>query len=161
MYVSNLVPFLGIRPDSWTAVADIRQEDCLRPVHHEELVARLGVVRGLQRIDGSTTTHLARNFSSRLKIRGFNPCKTMPLALSTCPFAVGCATAVQSTRMFFVVAEVEEFLSRELSVVVGDEGVRDAEAVNDVGEQCYDLLGADVHYGSSLDPLEKLVDGHE
>jgi hypothetical protein len=63
--------------------------------------------------------------------------------------------------MFFVVAEVEEFLSRELSVVVGDEGVRDAEAVNDVGEQCYDLLGADVHYGSSLDPLEKLVDGHE
>jgi hypothetical protein len=34
-----------------------------------------------------------------------------------------------------VVAEVEEFLPRELGVVVGDDRVGDTEAVDDVGEE--------------------------
>jgi hypothetical protein len=52
-----------------------------------------------------------------------------------------------------VVAEVEEFLPRELGAVVGNDRVGDAETVDDVGEERNSLLGADVDYGSSLDPL--------
>jgi hypothetical protein len=60
-----------------------------------------------------------------------------------------------------VVAKVEEFLPRELCVVVGDDHVGYGEAVNDVGEEGYRLLGADVDDGSSLDPLGELVDRYE
>jgi hypothetical protein len=52
-----------------------------------------------------------------------------------------------------VVAEVEEFLPRELGAIVGDDRVGDAETVDDVGEESHSLLRADVDYGSSLDPL--------
>jgi hypothetical protein len=34
-----------------------------------------------------------------------------------------------------VVAEIEEFLPRELGAVVGDDRVWNAEAINDVGEE--------------------------
>jgi hypothetical protein len=60
-----------------------------------------------------------------------------------------------------VVTEVEEFLPHELGVVVGDDRVGYAKAVNDVGEEGYHLLRADVDDGSSLDPLGELVDRYE
>jgi hypothetical protein len=60
-----------------------------------------------------------------------------------------------------VIAEVKEFLPCELGAIVGDDCVRYAEAVNDVGEEGYRLLGADVDDGSNLDPLGKLVDNYE
>jgi hypothetical protein len=60
-----------------------------------------------------------------------------------------------------VVAEVEEFLPRELGAVVGDDHVGYAEALNDVGEEGYCLLRVDVDDGSSLDPLGELVDRYE
>jgi hypothetical protein len=60
-----------------------------------------------------------------------------------------------------VVAEVKKFLPCELGVVVGDDRVGYAEAVNDVCEERYRLLGANVNNGSSLDPLGELVDRHE
>jgi hypothetical protein len=55
-----------------------------------------------------------------------------------------------------VVTEVEEFLPRKLGAVVDDDPVGYAEAIDDVGEKGYDLLRADVHDGSSLDPLGDL-----
>jgi hypothetical protein len=60
-----------------------------------------------------------------------------------------------------VITKVEEFLPRELGVVVGDDCVGYAEAVNDVGEELHHLLEANIDDGSSLDPLGELVDRHE
>jgi hypothetical protein len=60
-----------------------------------------------------------------------------------------------------VVVEVEEFLPCELGAVVSDDRVGYAEALDDVDEERYDLLRADVDDGSSLDPLGELVDRHE
>jgi hypothetical protein len=52
-----------------------------------------------------------------------------------------------------VVAEVEEFLPRELGAVVGNDRVGDAETVDDVSEERNGLLRANVDNGLSLDPL--------
>jgi hypothetical protein len=60
-----------------------------------------------------------------------------------------------------VVAKVEEFLPCELGAVVGDDHVGYAEALDDVGDEGYDLLGVDIHDGFRLDPLGELVDHHE
>jgi hypothetical protein len=60
-----------------------------------------------------------------------------------------------------VFAEVEEFLPRELGATVDDDRVGYAEALNNVGEERYRLLGLNINNGSSLDPLGELVDRHE
>jgi hypothetical protein len=60
-----------------------------------------------------------------------------------------------------VVTEVEEFLPRELSAVVGDDCVGYDEVIDDVSEERDRLLGADVDDGSDLDPLRELVDHYE
>jgi hypothetical protein len=60
-----------------------------------------------------------------------------------------------------VVAEVEEFLPRELSAIVGDDHVGYIEAIDDVGEARDCLLGAEVDDGSGFDPLRELVDRYE
>jgi hypothetical protein len=60
-----------------------------------------------------------------------------------------------------VVAEVEEFLPRELGAVVGDDRVGYAEAIDDVSEERDHFLGADIDDGSSLDPLRELVHHYE
>jgi hypothetical protein len=60
-----------------------------------------------------------------------------------------------------VVTKAEEFLPRELSVVVGDDCVGYAEPIDDVDEERDHLLIADVDDGSSLDPFRELVDRYE
>jgi hypothetical protein len=52
-----------------------------------------------------------------------------------------------------VVAEVEEFLPRELGAVVGDDHVGYVEAIDDVSEERDRFLRVDVDDGSGLDPL--------
>jgi hypothetical protein len=42
-----------------------------------------------------------------------------------------------------VVAEVQELFSGELRAIVGDNGVRDPKAMDDVGEERHRLLGPD------------------
>jgi hypothetical protein len=55
-----------------------------------------------------------------------------------------------------VVTEVEEFLPRELGAVIGDDRVGYAKAVDDVSEEGYRLLGADVDDRRASIHLENL-----
>ena len=57
------------------------------------------------------------------------------------------------------IVELEELLSRELCVVVRDDGVQDPKAMDDVKEEQHGLLGLDRRGRSSLYPLCKLVYG--
>jgi hypothetical protein len=43
-----------------------------------------------------------------------------------------------------VFSEVQELSTSEQGAVVGDDGVRDPEAMDDVGEECHRLFGPDV-----------------
>jgi hypothetical protein len=60
-----------------------------------------------------------------------------------------------------VVTEFQEFFASELRAVVSDDGVRNPEAVDDIREEQYRLLGLDFGDGSGLDPLGELVHGDE
>jgi hypothetical protein len=42
-----------------------------------------------------------------------------------------------------ILAEVKELLASELGAIVGDDGVQDLEAMDDVGEESHRLLGPD------------------
>jgi hypothetical protein len=42
-----------------------------------------------------------------------------------------------------ILAEVQELSAGELGAVVGDDGVRDLKAMDDVGEECHRLFGPD------------------
>jgi hypothetical protein len=57
-----------------------------------------------------------------------------------------------------ILAEVQELSAVELGAVVGDDGVWDPEAMDDVGEERHRLFGPDAVYGSDLDPLGEFVD---
>jgi hypothetical protein len=60
-----------------------------------------------------------------------------------------------------VLAEVQELSAGELGAVVGDDGVRDPEAMDDVGEERHRLFGPDAVQGLDLDPLGEFVDGDQ
>ena len=60
-----------------------------------------------------------------------------------------------------ILAEVQELSTGALGAVVGDDGVRDPEAMDDVGEERHRLLGPDAVQGSDLDPLGEFVDGDQ
>jgi hypothetical protein len=60
-----------------------------------------------------------------------------------------------------VVAELQEFSTGELRAVVGDDGIRNPKAVDDIHEEQHHLLGLDFGDEVSLDPLRELVHGDE
>jgi hypothetical protein len=43
-----------------------------------------------------------------------------------------------------ILAEVQELSAGELGAVIGDDGVQDPKAMDDVGEECHRLFGPDV-----------------
>jgi hypothetical protein len=55
-----------------------------------------------------------------------------------------------------VIIEIQEFFGP--SAIVGDDGVRDPEAKNDVLDEIHCLHGANLRQGPCLDPLSELVD---
>ena len=60
-----------------------------------------------------------------------------------------------------VVVERQEFLASELCPIVGDDGVRNPEPVDDISEEQYRLLGFDLSDRTSLDPLGELVNSYQ
>jgi hypothetical protein len=62
--------------------------------------------------------------------------------------------------MVFIV-ELQEFSTDELCAIVGDDGIRNPEVVDDIREEQHRLLGLDFGDGASLDPLGELVHGNE
>jgi hypothetical protein len=67
----------------------------------------------------------------------------MPLARSTCPFVLGVSHGGPVHPDVVTLAEIQELSAGELGVVVGDDGVQDPEAMDDVGEECHRLFGPD------------------
>jgi hypothetical protein len=66
------------------------------------------------------------------------------LARSTCPFVMGVSYGGLVHSDVVVLAEFQELSASELGVVVGDDGVRDPEAMDDVGEERHRLFVPDV-----------------
>jgi hypothetical protein len=60
-----------------------------------------------------------------------------------------------------VVAKLHEFSADGLRVVVGDDGVRNPEPVDDICEEYHYLLGLDFEDRAGQNPLGKLVHGHK
>jgi hypothetical protein len=60
-----------------------------------------------------------------------------------------------------VVAERQEFLAGELCPIVGDDGVRNPEPMDDVSEEQYRLLRFDSIDRTSLDPFGELIDCYQ
>jgi hypothetical protein len=60
-----------------------------------------------------------------------------------------------------VVVELQELPIGELCAIVGDDGIRNPEAMDDIREEQHCLLGLDFGDGASLDPLRELVHGDE
>lgn len=60
-----------------------------------------------------------------------------------------------------VVTKTKERLTRELSSVVGDDGVRHPKPINDVSEERSGLCRSDLGDGLCLDPFGELVHGYE
>jgi hypothetical protein len=59
------------------------------------------------------------------------------------------------------VAKFQEFSAGKLGVVVGDDGVRHSEPVDDVGEEGHGLLCPEVRDWACLNPLGEFVHGDQ
>ena len=60
-----------------------------------------------------------------------------------------------------VVAERQEFVAGELRPIVSDDGVRNPEPIDDIGEEYHRLLRLDLIDWTSLDPLGELIDCYQ
>jgi hypothetical protein len=57
--------------------------------------------------------------------------------------------------------ELPELVGREIWSQIHDDGVREAEAMQDIGDEVNDSIGYELGYQLVLDPLGKLVDSHQ
>jgi hypothetical protein len=60
-----------------------------------------------------------------------------------------------------VVIEIQKLFTSKLGAIVHDDTVGNPEAMDDVGEEEHSLFGPNTGDGTSLDPLEKFIDGNE
>jgi hypothetical protein len=93
-------------------------------------------------------------------MRGFRPCSLRLLVRSTSPFLRGWATAANPPGCCYHYRNPRLF-PIEMSIIVGDDGVRDPESENDVPDEIHYLPGANLIQGPCLDPLSELVNSDE
>jgi hypothetical protein len=60
-----------------------------------------------------------------------------------------------------LVAELQELPASILRPVVGDDGIRHPELVDDVGEERHSLLRPEIHDWAHLNPFGELIDGNQ
>jgi hypothetical protein len=60
-----------------------------------------------------------------------------------------------------LVTELQELSARELGPIVGDDGVGHSKPVDDVSEERYGLLCAEVRDGAHLNPFGEFVDDNQ
>jgi hypothetical protein len=58
-----------------------------------------------------------------------------------------------------LVAKLQELPAGKLGPIVGDDGIRHPESVNDVSEECYGMFCPEIFDWAHLDPLGELVYG--
>jgi hypothetical protein len=134
-----------------------------------KLVDPLGVIHRLQSTEGTSAAHFPAQVLSQawmswpswLRMQGFRPYGIMSLARSTYPFVRGWVTAAQSTWMLLSSQKSRNFLSGELSVILGNDRIRDPKSKNVVLDEIYGLLGAEFGQVLHLDPFSKLINCDE
>jgi hypothetical protein len=60
-----------------------------------------------------------------------------------------------------LVAELQKLPTGKLRPVVGDDGIRHPEPVDDVGEEHHDLLCPEIRDRAHLNPLGELINGEQ
>jgi hypothetical protein len=81
-----------------------------------------------------------------------------PLDLTIGPWVCNGDVLDLDARIF---TELLELVSCKIGSQVRDDGVREAEAMKDVGDEIKDFIWCELGYRLVLDPLGKLVDSHQ
>jgi hypothetical protein len=90
---------------------------------------------------------------NRLKILGLSPCKIIAVSALNPPVCLGVCHGCPIHVDMVIIIETEELLAGELHAVVGDDGVWDPEAMNNVAKEEHHLLRLDLCDWLSLNPL--------
>jgi hypothetical protein len=85
----------------------------------------------------------------------------MLFALSTCPLALGCATETYLTLMHAFSQNSQNWLAVKFDPHFCDDGVWEAEAMQDIRDEINNPIWCELGYRLVLDPLGKLVDSHQ
>ena len=116
-----------------------------------------GVVRRLQRTDGSSSIQHPAARSSGSTSRGLMPARMRPFSFSTCPFDWGCEIEPDAVDA----AETRNGTLGEVGAVVGDDAVWVAVLVDDVAEETDRSLAVQYLDRLCFDPLGELVHRHQ
>ena len=93
-----------VRPEPWRSIVKVGREDSLGTIDHEEWCVAGVLARGRPQASehhGKLYDPSSAKLAQPVEILGLRPYRTMLFVCSTCPFVRGCATAAQSTRMWY------------------------------------------------------------
>jgi hypothetical protein len=106
-------------------------------------VARLGVVLRLQTTEGSSFIHRLPNLLGVVVDPRFKSLQNHTVGSLHLPIRHGVSYDGPVHMDVVVLTEVQELLPSELRAIVGDDGVRDPKAMDDVCKEHHRLLGPD------------------
>jgi hypothetical protein len=110
---------------------------------------------------GNSLIHRPGALSFSLYILFFNASKIIPLARSTCPLALGCATETYFTTMLRSSQKSQNVFSGKLSPQVCNDTVGYTEAVDELVEELDCFFGRCLNQGHVLYPFGKFINQHE